>query len=99
MTLRPNHNHPVVFRKHQGSWDRVRKPAEMSEQTRRRVHLQRLCISEPRLPTQTTEQYATLLAGKVGMSPKDAKRFLYGVLDKRSNQDALQGEENREELL
>jgi hypothetical protein len=76
--LKPDHNHPVVFRRSQQRWSILKKPRDMSEETFKRILLQRALIATPEIPGEPWGTYITRLATSIGMDPAKADLFLKG---------------------
>jgi hypothetical protein len=76
--LKPEHNHPVVFRRSQQRWSILKKPRDMSEETFKRILLQRALIATPQPAKEPWGTYITRLATSIGMDPAKADLFLKG---------------------
>lgn len=78
--LEPNHNHPIVFRRSPQRWSTLKKPRDMSEETFKRILLQRAFIATPQPAKEPWGTYITRLARNIGMDPAKADLFLKGPL-------------------
>jgi hypothetical protein len=81
--LKPQHNHPVVFRTSQQGPSKF-KPSEMSDETFQRVRLIQLHHSERQDVMEEWDAYITRLAAMTGMDPVKADKFLKGPLRRSS---------------
>jgi hypothetical protein len=82
--LKPQHRHPVLFRKQRRGWSHMQKPMGMSELTYKRILLQRALISVPRPNDMEWGTYITGLANTVGLPPAKADLFLKGPLYRKA---------------